>query len=81
MWRGVLCVTQKSKKMSTFSVIMIISALKASLWLAEDLQCRFVFVFLSKHCGFISKEVLFSFWHEYTSFFSFERFCWAAAQV
>lgn len=53
----------------------------ASLWLGEDLQCMFIFGFLSKHCGFACKEILFSFWHECTSLFSFKQFCWAAAQV
>lgn len=67
--------------MTTFKAIMLISALNASLWLGEDLQSTFTFVFLSKHCGFACKEILFSFWHQCASLFSFRQFCWAAAQV
>lgn len=57
------------------------STVNASLWLEEDLQSLFIFVFLSKHCGFACKEILFSFWHVCISLFSFKQFCWAAAQV
>lgn len=57
------------------------STVNASLWLGEDLQSMFIFVFLSKHHGFACKEILFSCWRECTSLFSFKQFCWAAAQV
>lgn len=71
----------EKKKMSTFNTITLISTLNALLWLGEDLQSTFTFVFLSKHCGFACKEILFCFWRECTGLFSFKQFCWAAAQV